>query len=118
MTGAQRLNLALRVTLEAGIVAAFAMWGVHTGDTTPGKVALGVAAPAVGFGFWGAVDFHQAGQAAEPLRFTQELVISGAAATAWYAAGQAALAVALIGVSVVYHGLVYLTGQRLLKQPG
>jgi len=33
-------------------------------------------------GFWGAVDFHQAGRLAEPLRLVQELAISGLAAVA------------------------------------
>jgi hypothetical protein len=116
VTGAQRLNLALRVAMETGVVAALATWGVHTGGSTAAKIALGVAAPVVGFGFWGAVDFHQAGRIAEPLRLVQELTISGLAAAAWYAAGQPVLGLTLAAVSVTYHALVYLSGERLLKQ--
>jgi hypothetical protein len=41
-----------------------------------------LGAPLVGFGFWGAVDFHQAGRFAEPLRLIQELAISALAAVA------------------------------------
>ena len=53
---------------------------------------------------------------AEPLRLLQELVISGLAAAAWYAAGQQAAGVVLALVSIVYHVLVYVSGETLLKQ--
>ena len=114
MTGRQRLNLMLRVLMEVGVVVALADWGFHTGGGTAAKVLLGIGAPVVGFGFWGAVDFHQA-RLAELLRLTQELVISGLAAAAWYASGQHVLGIALASLSVVYHALVYASGARLLK---
>ena len=60
MTTFERLNLALRVLMETGIVVALAYWGVHTGDSTAAKILLGVGAPVLGFGFWGAVDFRWA----------------------------------------------------------
>ena len=103
--------------MEAGIIAAFAYWGYHTGTSTVGKVLLAVGAPVLGFGFWGAVDFHQAGRLSEALRLIQELAISGLAAVALYAAGQHVLGWALALVSVVYHVLVYAHGGRLLKKP-
>jgi len=109
------VTLALRVTMEAAIVAALAMWGYQAGPGTAGKLVLALAAPAVGFGVWGAVDFRQAGRFAEALRLVQELAISGLAAAAWYTAGQHALGAALVIVSVAYYGLVYLGGGRLLK---
>jgi hypothetical protein len=109
------VNLILRVTMECGLVAAFAYWGVHTGDSTSMKVALGIIAPAVGFGFWGALDFHQLGSLGEPVRLVQELAISGLAAAAWYAAGQQELGIALAALSLGYHALVYTSGSRLLK---
>ena len=111
------LNVALRGGLEAGVVSALAYWGVHAADGTAGKVLLGIAAPAVGFGIWGAVDFRWFGRYAEPLRLTEELVISGLAAAALAVAGQPALAVGLAALSVVHHALVYALGDRLLK-PG
>jgi len=101
--------------MEAAIVAALAMWGYHAGPGTVGKLVLALAAPAVGFGVWGAVDFRQAGRFAETLRLVQELVISGLAAATWYAAGQHAAGTALAIVSLACHGLVYLGGGRLLK---
>ena len=109
--------LALRVTMEAAIIAALAMWGYHAGPHTVSKLVLALAAPAVGFGVWGAVDFRQAGRFAEALRRAEELAISGLAALAWYVAGEHALGAALAIVSLAYHGLVYLDGGRLLKTP-
>ena len=103
--------------MEVGIVAGFAYWGVQSGSGTGESILLGLAAPAIAFGFWGAVDFHQAGRLAEPLRLVQELVVSGLAAVALYAAGRHAAAVALAALSVVYHALVYLSGGALLKRP-
>jgi hypothetical protein len=87
------------------------------GDPWVDGVAEAVGAPALGFGFWGAVDFHQAGRLGEPLRLLQELAISGLAAVALYAAGQHLLGWALGLLSVIYHALVYAQGGRLLKRP-
>jgi Protein of unknown function (DUF2568) len=111
-------NVALRGLLEAGVVAALAYWGVHTGDGVVGKVVLGVLAPVVGFGIWGAIDFRDAGSLAELLRLLEELVISGVAAIALYTTGQHALAWALALLSVLHHALVYLLGMRLLDDRG
>ncbi len=108
--------MALRVLIEAGIVAGLAYWGVHLGGSTAAKVALGIAAPALGFGLWGTVDFHQAGRLGEPLRLLQELTVSLLAALAWYAADRQGLGVALGALSIVYHALVYASGERLLKR--
>ena len=109
------VTLVLRVLMEAGIVAAFAWWGYRAGAGTGMKILLAAGAPALGFGFWGAVDFRQAGRLAEPLRLLQELAISGLAAVAVYAAGQHLLGWVLGVLSAVYHALVYLQGGRLLK---
>jgi len=116
MTRSERLNLVLRVLMEAGVVAALAYWGVETAGSTAAAIVLGIGAPVVGFGFWGAVDFHQAGRFAEPLRLVQELAISGLAAAAWYAAGRHVAGVALAALSLLYHASVYASGQRLLER--
>jgi Protein of unknown function (DUF2568) len=109
-------QLTLRVVMEAGIVVGLAYWGYQTGRGMSLQILLAVLAPVIGFGLWGAVDFHGAGRLAEPLRLSQELVISGLAAVAVYTAGQRAAGVALAAVSVIYHGLVYATGDRLLDR--
>lgn len=114
MSAIQRLTLMLRVLLEVGVVAALADWGLHTGDGTAGEILLAVLAPVVGFGFWGAVDFRGA-RHAETLRLLQELAVSGIAAAALFAAGGPALGIALAGLSIIYHALVYASGARLLK---
>ena len=108
-------TLVLRVLMEAGIVGAFAYWGYRAGAGAGMKILLAAGAPALGFGFWGAVDFRQAGRLAEPLRLVQELAISGLAAAAVYAAGQHVLGWVLGLLSAAYYALVYLQGGRLLK---
>ncbi len=110
------VNLALRGVMELGVVAGFAWWGFHAGASAGTRALLAIGAPLVGFGFWGLVDFHQAGAAAEGLRLAQELMISGLAAAAIYVVGQHALGWTLAGISVVHHALVYLVGGRLLKR--
>ena len=109
------MNLALRALMELGVVLALGDWGYHAGATTPTRVLLMVAAPLVGFGFWGLVDFRGAGRAGEVFRLVQELLVSGVAACAWYVSGRHALGWALGAVSVVHHVLVYAAGERLLK---
>ena len=111
-------NLALRALMEAGIVAAFAYWGYQAGQTTGMKILFAIGAPILGFGFWGTVDFHQAGRMAESLRLIEELLISGLAAIALYVVGQHILGWAFATLSIIYHILVYLSGGRLLmNQP-
>ena len=111
----QGLIVGLRAIMETGIVVGLAYWGFQTADGSIGKIGLAIGAPVVGFGFWGLVDFHRAGRAAEPLRLVQELVISGLVALALWSAGQPLLGLLLAVLSVVYHALVYTTGGRLLK---
>ena len=101
--------------MELGIVLAFAYWGFQTGGSTGTKILLAVGAPIIGFGFWGVVDFHQAGRLSEPLRLVEELVISGLAAVALYVAGQQTLGLVLGLLTIVYHASMYLSGERLLK---
>lgn len=84
--------------------------GITPAPPPPRGVLLAVGAPALGFGLWGAVDFHWAGRLSEALRLTQELLLSGVAAVALYAAGQQILGWALALVSVAYHALLYAQG--------
>lgn len=115
MSPVQGVTLVLRSIMEAGVVNGLAYWGVHTASGTVGKVLLGVAAPTVGFGVWGTLDFRFAGRYAEPLRLVEELAISGAAAAALYVAGLPVPGAALATLSASYHALLYATGDRLLR---
>jgi Protein of unknown function (DUF2568) len=109
-------NVALRGLMEAGIVAAMAYWGAWAGTTAVMKVALGVGAPVVVFGIWGAVDFRRAGALAEWLRLAEELVLSAVAVAALYVAGQPLFALILAAASIAHHALVYACGDTLLKR--
>ncbi len=109
------VNVGLRGIMEAGIVVAFAVWG-YDAATGVMAIVLAVTVPAIGFGFWGAVDFHQMGPLGEPLRLAQELIISGLAALSLYVAGQPFWGWALAIISVVHHAAVYALGGRLLKK--
>lgn len=110
------INLALRGLTEFGIIAALGYWGLYTGSTPVMKVLLGIGAPLLGFGFWGLIDFHQAGSLSEPLRLAQELIISGVAVFALYLTGHPGLGLALAVVFIVQHALIYGTGGTLIKR--
>ena len=117
MAGALKwFNVALRGVMEFGIVIALGYWGFQTGSNAVTRIVWAILAPVIGFGFWGLVDFRKAGRMSESLRLVQELIISGLAAAAFYAAGQRALGWALGLISIVHHGLMYLLGETLLKQ--
>ncbi len=102
--------------MELGIIAAVAYWGYRFGESTGTMLLWGICAPLLVFGFWGLVDFRNAGFMAEPLRLIQELVISGGAAVALYLSGQHVLGWALGVVSIIHHALVYVLGDTLLKR--
>ena len=70
-------NIGLRGLMEFGIVFALGYWGYRLGNSAGVKLLLAIGVPLVGFGFWGLVDFRQAGLLVEPLRLVQELMISG-----------------------------------------
>ncbi len=110
------VNLALRAVMELGIVLGLGYWGYHIGESTSLKILLSIGAPVIVFGFWGWVDFRQAGRFSELLRLIQELVISGLVAVALYATGVHMLGWTLGGVSVVHHAMVYPLGETLLKE--
>lgn len=109
-------NVVLRGLMELGILIALGYWGYKTGDGTPMKILLTLATPVIGFGFWGLIDFRNAGSLAEILRLVQELVITGLAASAWYIAGAHSWGWSLGLASAVHHVLVYALGETLLKR--
>ena len=108
-------NVILRGLMEVGIVAALGYWGYQTGNSPLTRVLLAVLAPVIIFGFWGLVDFRNAGPLAEGLRLFQELAITVLAAVALYVVGQHTLAWALALISLVHHALVYLLGETLIS---
>jgi Protein of unknown function (DUF2568) len=115
MSKLKLLNLALRGLMEFGIITAFGYWGYYIGNSMMVKILLCVSVPLVSFGFWGLVDFHQFGEIAESLRLIQELLITGLAACALFSTGAFAYGWILVVVSVIHHTLVYLLGDKLIK---
>jgi Protein of unknown function (DUF2568) len=116
MSALKRINLGLRVLMEIGIILGFAHWGYHNGNSKTAKILLAIGASAIGFGFWGLVDFHRFGKMSELLRLAQELCISGLAAIALYKSERHILGVMLAAISIVHHVMVYVLGGRLLKK--
>lgn len=109
------INVALRGVMETGIVLALAYWGYHTGESASIKILLAILAPAIGFGFWGAVDFRNFGHSSEYLRLTQELIVCALVTYLLFIVEQHLLAWIFAIISVIHHMLVYLLGERLLK---
>ncbi len=109
------VNVVLRAVMETGIVLGLGYWGYQTGQGTGMKILLTIGLPLLGFGFWGTVDFHQAGSMAETIRLFQELIISGLAAAAFYTSGLHTAGWILAVITVIHHCLVYLLGERLIK---
>jgi len=108
-------NVGLRAAMELGIIVALGYWGYKTGEGGTMKILLSIGAPLIGFGIWGLVGFRNAGALAKPLRLIEELVISGLAALAWYAAGAQSMGWMLAIISILHHVLVYALGGTLLK---
>ncbi len=102
--------------MEFGIVAALVYWGFHTGRNTFMKIILSISTPVLIFGFWGLVDFRNAGTIAEYLRLIQELILSGLAAVVLFFSGQHALAWVLALISIIHHIFIYILGETLLKK--
>ena len=111
----QWFRVGLRGFMELGVVLALAYWGIQAGKSMLTKLLLGIFAPLFMFGFWGLVDFRQAGSLSEALRLVQELIVSGLAAVALFVAGRPILGWILGSISIVYHALVYISGDRLLN---
>ncbi len=110
------LNVVLRAVMELGVVVGLSVWGYSIATGFWLRILLALIAPAIGFGVWGLVDFRNTGVLAEPLRLTEELLISGLAALAFYVAGYQVPGWSLAVLSIIHHCLVYLTGRRLLEK--
>jgi hypothetical protein len=115
LTKSQKLNLLLRAILEISIIMALAFWGYSTGNNILSRIIFLVLFTMVGFGIWGAIDFHQFSKYAEYFRLIQELMISLVAAWGLYVSGEVTFSWFLVILTIIYHLLVYLSGEKLLK---
>lgn len=105
-------NLALRFLLELCALAAFAYWGIQTGQGLIAKIVLGVGAPLLTAIVWGTFVAPRA--AARPPRlmtFVLGLVILGLSAAALAVAGHPALATAFALIIALNAVLLYAWDQ-------
>jgi hypothetical protein len=111
--GMKSVNLAVRLLLELGALAALAYWGLQAGQGTAMKVLLGVGAPLLAALLWGTFVAPKAKRRlADPPRLTLELAVFGAGAAALVASGLTALAAAFALVVAVSLALMFAWGQR------
>lgn len=109
LTTLKWVNLGLAFALELCMLAAFAYWGVRTGNGTPSKVALGVGAPLLAIIVWGLFMAPRATfPLPAPIHAALFLVIFGAAAFALARAGQPTLAIAFAAVSVLNYAAAFI----------
>lgn len=89
-------NLALAFLLELAMLAAFAGWGIYTGQSVPGKIGLGIGIPLVVSVIWG---LFMAPRSSTRLRgaayLALKLVLFGLAVAALVAAGYKTLGIVL-----------------------
>jgi Protein of unknown function (DUF2568) len=112
VTTLQKVKLTLRAMMEFGIVIGAALWGYHVGQSTTTKIILMIAVPALVFGFWALVDFHQIPRIGLHMRFIQEVLISFLTAVALYRTGAHLAGFLLGGVSFAHHSLALLARAR------
>lgn len=113
MPAARAVNLAVRFLLELAMLAALAYWGLHTGDSLPVDVLLGVGAPVVAAAVWGTFAAPRSDRRLSgPALVAVQLTLLGAGAVALAAAGRTALAVVFAIVIVVNAALLHLWGEE------
>lgn len=101
ITGLKYANMGLSFLLELCLLAAFAYWGIHTGQTPAAKIGLGIGAPLIAAIFWGVFMSPRATLPVHnPLHLILKVVLFGLSVLALAAAGRSALAW-LLGVIFV-----------------
>ncbi len=115
MAGLKWINVGLRGIMETGIVLGLAYWGYHTGESLLLKILLAIIAPVIVFGFWGMVDFRNFGKNSEYFRLSQELIICALVTYLLFVSALPFLGWIFGIISAAHHLLVYLLGERLLK---
>lgn len=99
-------NLALAFALELCALAALVYWGVHLGEGTLAKTALGVGAPLVAAILWGIFAAPRAPVSVPVLTYAAKTLVFGTAAAALAATGHGQLAIVFL--CVVFLNLVLL----------
>ncbi|MFB7515371.1 YrdB family protein [Streptomyces sp. NPDC056144] len=107
------VNMLVMFLLELAVYAASVLWGVHTGDTWPVKLLLGVGAPAVLIAVWALFGSPKARHPARRAgRFVLEVLWFGSSAAALAATGRTGWAAAFAAVFVV-NGVLRILWKQL-----
>jgi len=102
----KNVNLGLSFLLELCLLAAFAYWGIHTGQGPVAKILLGVGAPLLAAIFWGLFMAPRARLPVHnPLYLIFKVILFGLAVIALVVAGRPSLAWAL-GVLFVINNII------------
>jgi hypothetical protein len=107
------LNLAFRFILELVVLVALFLWGVSVSGELIVQVVLGLGAPAMVIGVWGAFVAPRASRRLpDPQRLAVEIVIFGAGVLAFAATGELILALLLAAAAALNLFLMWAWGQR------
>ena len=113
MEAARNVNLALRFLLELTMLWAFVAWGFATGPNPVAKLGLGLGTPVLAAIVWGAFLSPKAAVTLpKPMRVVLELLLFGAAAAAFAAAGQPVVAIAFAALVLLNEALITVFDQR------
>ena len=106
---AKAMNLAVAFILELAMLAAFAWWGFHTGDSTIVRILLGIGVPVLVAVIWG---IFMAPNSSRRFRgaayLLLKIVLFGLAVAALVAVGQMILGIILGVVFLVNTVLLYV----------
>jgi hypothetical protein len=107
-------NLGLAFLLELCVLAALAFWGIHTGESTLAKIALGVGTPLVAAILWGIFASPRAPMLVPlPWHRLLEVAFFGAGVLALFLAGQPLLAIIFLVLLVVNYAFLLTLGGPL-----
>ena len=105
-------NLTVAFMLELWALGALGYWGFQTGNGLLMKLLLGIGAPLIAAVAWGLFVAPKASiPVPSPVRLLIELAVFGAAAAGLWQRDHATMAIALLVILVVNHGLIYLLEQ-------
>jgi hypothetical protein len=107
------LNLAFRFILELVVLVALFIWGWSVSDQLLVQVLAGLAAPVIVMAIWATFVAPRAPRRLEdPARLILEVVVFGAGALAFVAAGFLPLGIVLAVAAAISLGLMLVWDQR------
>ncbi len=112
LTVLKYLNLALAFFLELAMLAAFALWGFHTGQSTILKIGLGIGIPFLVALIWGLFMAPNSSMRLHGAAYLAlKLGLFGLAVTALITTDNNALGIVLLAIFVINTILLYVWKQ-------